>query len=98
MRNASSRALNGLLRDELLNEALFTSVVQAPVTPGCWRADYNNARLHSQFGCKAPSEFAFTCHPRRDLVLRCAEASAPAPVAPTPQPGKSNHRGELRTG
>ncbi|MCK1353941.1 IS3 family transposase, partial [Bradyrhizobium sp. CW7] len=45
-----------------------------------------------------PSEFAFTCHPRRDLALRYAEGSAPAPVATTAQPGKSSSRGELRTG
>jgi hypothetical protein len=31
-------------------------------------------------------EFAFTCHPRRDLALRYANSSAPAPVAPTAQP------------
>ncbi|MFK4719314.1 transposase InsO family protein [Bradyrhizobium niftali] len=36
--------------------------------------------------------------PRRDLALRYAEGSAPAPVASTAQPGKSNDRGELKTG
>lgn len=39
-----------------------------------------------------------TCHPRRDLALRYAEGSARAPVAPTAQPGKSNGKGELKTG
>jgi hypothetical protein len=39
---------------------------------------------------ETPSEFAFTCHPRRDLALHYAEGSAPAPVAPTAQPGRSN--------
>src|SRR2546421_1065750 len=48
---------------------------------------YNDARRHSQLGWKTPSEFAFTCHPRRDLALRYARSSAPAPVAPTAQPG-----------
>jgi hypothetical protein len=28
-------------------------------------------------------EYAFTFHPRRDLVLRYAKGSTPAPVAPT---------------
>src|SRR3954465_4707787 len=65
---------------------------------GCWRVDYNHPRPHSQLGWKTPSEFAFTCHPRRDLALRYAEGSAPAPVATTAQPGKSSSRGELRTG
>lgn len=59
---------------------------------------YNDARPHSQLAWKTPSEFAFACHPRRDLALRYAEGSAPAPVATTAQPGKSNSRGELRTG
>ncbi|MBP2435265.1 hypothetical protein ABIF38_000362 [Bradyrhizobium japonicum] len=39
-----------------------------------------------------------TYHPRRDLALRYAEGSAPAPVATTAQMGKSNDRGELRNG
>ncbi|MGY4627191.1 hypothetical protein ACVWY3_004947 [Bradyrhizobium sp. USDA 4486] len=87
--------INGRLRDELLNETLFTSLAQASVALGCWRADYNDARPHSQLGWKTPSEFAFTCHPRRNLALRYAEGSAPAPVAPTAQPGKSNDRANL---
>jgi putative transposase len=98
MQNAFIESFNGRLRDELLNETLFTSLAQARVALGCWRADYNDARPHSRLGWKTPSEFAFTCHPRRELALRYAEGSAPAPVATTAQPGKSNSRGELRTG
>jgi putative transposase len=98
MQNAFIESFNGRLRDELLNETLFTSLAQARVALGCWRADYNDARPHSQLGWKTPSEFAMTCHPRRDLALRYAEGSAPAPVAPTAQQGKSTGRGELRTG
>jgi putative transposase len=98
MQNAFIESFNGRLRNELLNETLFTSLAQARVALGCWRTDYNDARPHSQLGWKTPSEFAFTCHPRRDLVLRYAEGSAPAPVATTAQPGKSNSRSELRIG
>jgi putative transposase len=86
------------LRDELLNETLFTSLAQVRISLGCWRADYNDHRPHSRLGWKTPSEFAFTCHPRRDLALRHVEGSAPAPVASTAQPGKSNSQGELRIG
>lgn len=39
-----------------------------------------------------------TARPPQTLALRYAEGSAPAPVAPIAQPGKSNDRGELRTG
>ncbi|MGY8685986.1 IS3 family transposase [Bradyrhizobium sp. UFLA05-153] len=98
MQNAFIESFNGRLRDELLNETLFTSLAQARVALGCWRADYNGTRPHSQLGWKTPSEFAFTYHPRRDLALRYADGSAPAPVAPTTQPGKSNGPSELRTG
>ncbi|MGY4427587.1 transposase InsO family protein [Bradyrhizobium sp. F1.13.1] len=98
MQNVFIESFNGRLRDELLNETLFTSLAQARVTLGCWRVDYNDTRPHSQLGWKTPSEFAMTCHPRLDLALRYAEGSAPAPVAPTAQEGKSNRRGELRTG
>ena len=53
----------------------------------------------SRLGWKTPSGFVITCNPRRDLALRYAEGSAPAPVATTAaQPGKSNSQGELRTG
>ncbi|UGY29409.1 MULTISPECIES: IS3 family transposase [Bradyrhizobium] len=98
MQNAFIESFNGRLRDELLNETLFMSLAQARVALGCWRVDYNEARPHSQLGWKTPSEFAFTCHLRRELALRYAEGSAPAPAAATAQPGKSNSRGELRTG
>ena len=98
MQNAFIESFNGRLRDELLNETLFTSLAQARVALRCWRTDYNDARPHSRLGWKTPSEFAFTCDPRRDLALRYAEGSAPAPVATTAQPGKSNSWGELRTG
>lgn len=98
MQNAFIESFNGRLRDELLNETLFTSLAQTRVVLGCWQADYNGSRPHSQLGWKTPSEFALTFHPRRDLALRSAEGSAPAPVASTARSGKSNRQSELRTG
>ena len=58
MQNAFIESFNGRLRDELLNETLFTSLVQARIALGCWRVDYNDTRPHSQLGWKTPSEFA----------------------------------------
>jgi putative transposase len=98
MQNAFIESFNGRLRDELLNETLFTSLAQACVALACWRADYNDARPHSRLGWKTPSEFAITRNPRRDLALRYAESSAPAPVATTAQLGNANCQSELRTG
>ncbi|WP_316186356.1 MULTISPECIES: IS3 family transposase [unclassified Bradyrhizobium] len=96
--NAFIESFNGRLRDELLNETLFTSLAQARVALRCWQADYNDARPHSQLGWKTPSEFAATCNPRRDLALRYVESSAPAPAATTAQMGTSNRPNELRPG
>ncbi len=88
MQNAFMESFNGRLRDELLNETLFTSMAQVSIALGCWRTDYNDTRPHWQLGWKTPSEFASTYNPRRDLALRYAEGSAPAPVATTAHPGK----------
>jgi len=96
MQNAFIESFNGRLRDELLNETLFTSLAQARVALRCWRADYNDARPHSQLGWKTPSEFAFTCHPRRDLALRYAKGSAPAPVAAVKGAGEPMLQGRQR--
>ena len=85
MQNAFIESFNGRLRDELLNETLFTSLAQARVALGCWMVDYNGFRPHSQLGWRTPSEFALTFHPRRKLALRYANGSAPAPVAQTNQ-------------
>ncbi len=98
MQNAFIESFNGRLRDELLNETLFTSLAQARVALGCWRTDYNGSRPHSRLGWKTPSEFAFSFHPRRDLALRYAKGSAPAPVAHTARQGNPNARSELTSG
>ncbi|MGY4513605.1 hypothetical protein ACVIN2_007059 [Bradyrhizobium sp. USDA 3650] len=62
IQNAFIESFKGRLRDEFLNETLFTSLAQARVALGCWRADYNDTRPHSQLGWRTPSEFAMTCH------------------------------------
>lgn len=74
MQNAFIESFNGRLRDELLNETLFTSLPQARATLGCWRADYNGIRPHSQLGWKTPSEFARIV--TRAGIWRCATPKA----------------------
>jgi putative transposase len=98
MQNAFIESFNGRLRDELLNETLFTSLAQTRIALACWRADYNGTRPHSQLGWKTPSEFAAIFHPRRDLALRSANGSAPAPVAHTAPQGNQSSRSELSLG
>ena len=97
MQNGFIESFNGRLRDELLNETLFTSLAQARAALERWRADYNNSRPHSKLGWKTPTEFATTFP--RDGIWRCAmHSSAPAPAAPPAQQGKSNRRSELKSG
>ena len=97
MQNGFIESFNGRLRDELLNETLFSSLVQAKVALASWRADYNTARPHSQIGWRTPAEFAATFPPRRALALRQTKGSAPTPGI-TVRKEKTNARNELRTG
>ena len=50
--------LGGWLRDECLNETLFTSMAQARAVLAAWRQDYNNVRPHSKLGGLTPAEIA----------------------------------------
>lgn len=98
MQNAFVESFNGRLRDELLNETLFTSLPQARAALASWRTDYNVHRPHSRLGWQTPFEFANTFSPRRDTALRTMIGSAPLPVAqPAPQ-GKTDRLSELRVG
>ncbi|TIL87773.1 MAG: IS3 family transposase [Mesorhizobium sp.] len=98
MQNGLIESFNGRLRDELLNETLFTSLAQARVAIALWHADYNTARPHSQIAWQTPAEFASTFNPRRSLALRYAKGSAPAPVASPAQQGTTHAGNELKTG
>ena len=99
MQNAFIESFNGRLRDELLNETLFSTLQQALISLGQWRSDYNGSRPHSGLSWQTPSAFASTFHPPRDLaLLRSANGATPDPV---PQPAnhiRSNRRSELTTG
>ena len=77
MQNAFIESFNGRLRDELLNETLFSTLSQARAALSIWPADYNGSRPHSGLGWQTPSAFATTFHPRRDLPLRPANGSVP---------------------
>jgi integrase-like protein len=46
------------LRDECLNEYVFSSLGEARAIIEVWRHDYNHLRPHSSLGYLAPEEFA----------------------------------------
>ena len=56
--NAFVESFNGRLRDELLNETLFTSLGHVREALSVWRIDYNTVRPHSRLGNLPPSEYA----------------------------------------
>jgi len=94
--NAFIESFNGKLRDELLNETLFTSLAQARAVLAAWKDDYNNVRPHSALGNLTPIEYADRSAPgpQRGGALRYTGGSAPRPVAP-PSPMGSNEAGAL---
>lgn len=51
-------SFNGRLRDELLNETLFTSLAHARALLEAWKHDYNTVRPHSALGNLPPAVYA----------------------------------------
>lgn len=98
MQNGFIESFNGRLRDELLNETLFSSLPQARTALANWRIDYNTARPHSQLGWQTPTEFASTLTPRRALVPRYATSTAPELIASPARTGSTTARNELSAG
>ena len=82
VQNAFIESFNGRLRDEFLNETLFTSLMQARLALEDWRRDYNTVRPHSRIGWLTPADYAATFSPQRADGATPHDGSAPWPVAP----------------
>jgi putative transposase len=65
------------LRDECLNEHLFTNLAEARAIIEGWRRDYNHLRPHSSLGYLAPGEFAA----RNQMSSALARTAGPAQEA-----------------
>ncbi len=85
VQNAFVESFNSKLRDECLNEHLFTSLVEARGIIEAWRYDYNWRRPHSSLGALTTREFADQqgAGPPEQVW-----GSADRPLAPSPQQGK----------
>jgi putative transposase len=57
VQNAFIESFNSKLRDECLNEHVFTSLAEARAIIEDWRYDYNHLRPHSSLGALTPTEF-----------------------------------------
>jgi len=58
MQNGFVESFNGRLRDECLNEHLFTNLNEARHIIEAWRIDYNTNRPHTSLNGLTPTEFA----------------------------------------
>jgi putative transposase len=85
VQNAFIESFNGRLRDEFLNETLFTSLAQARAALEEWRRDYNTVRPHSRIGWLTPAVYAAKFSPQQGQGAALIDGSAPWPVAPTVQ-------------
>jgi putative transposase len=56
--NGFIESFNGRLRDECLNEHLFSSLIEARRIIEAWRIDYNTNRPHTSLNGLTPTEFA----------------------------------------
>jgi putative transposase len=91
VQNAFIESFNGRLRDEHLNETLFSSLAHAKAELAAWKHDYNTERPHSGLGWLTPAEFAnhsIRCQ-QRPSGAALSEGSAPMAVAPTAQTGSN---------
>jgi putative transposase len=81
VQNAFIESFNGRLRDEFLNETLFTSLAQAHLALEEWRRDYNTVRPHSRIGWLTPDAYAAQFTVQRGQGAALTTGSAPWPLA-----------------
>ena len=83
VQNVFIESFNSKLRDECLNEYVFTSLREARAIIEAWRHDYNHLRPHSSLGYLAPEEFA-------------ARNQGSSAIARTAWPARAGRRGARR--
>jgi putative transposase len=98
--NGFIESFNGKLRDEKLNDTLFTTLHQARVELATWRNDYNHHRPHSGLGWLTPSEFAKTATSKQAMAMDAAirDIYMPMAIAQQTQQGIINRQSELKAG
>ena len=80
--NAFVESFIGRLRDECLNEHLFSTLAEARLLIEDWRRDYNTLRPHSSLGGLPPTIYAnLGCIDRLALIEPCHGASKQAGMA-----------------
>jgi putative transposase len=89
--NPFAESFNGKLRDEFLNETVFSSLAEARVLLAKWRRNYNEQRPHSRLGWLTPCEFAEKHTPVQAMAMgaACSEGFAPMAIAQPALQGQS---------
>ena len=96
--NAFVESFNGRMRDELLNETLFTSLDHAREKIAAWTWDYNTRRPHSSLGYATPAAFAAELKKQGAASLRIAGGYATQPLASPAHMGNNNAEALIKTG
>jgi len=78
--NAFAESFIGRLRDECLNETLFTSLPQARATLAAWQRDYNEVRPHSAHAGQTPPSIRLPSGSPASRPLRVGLADGLRPV------------------
>ena len=86
------------MRDELLNETLFTSLAHAREKITAWADDYNTDRPHSSLGYATPAAFAADLKKQGAAALRIAGGYATQPLASPAQPRNNDAEALIATG
>jgi len=77
--NAFAESFIGRLRDECLNETLFTSLRQARAVLAAWQRDYNEVRPHSAQGGEPPASIRLPPRSPASTPLRAGFAGGLRP-------------------
>jgi putative transposase len=67
--NAWCESFNGRLRDEMLNQCQFVTLLEAKVLLEDWRTEYNLHRPHRALGMLSPVEFTKAWYTKHNLQL-----------------------------
>ncbi len=74
MQNAFVESFNGSLRDECLNENLFSNLAEAKTIIENWKKDCNTTRPHTSLGRIGPTDYARQLITNR-ISERCVNGS-----------------------
>jgi putative transposase len=96
--NAFVESFNGRMRDECLNETLFTSLAHAREKIAIWADDYNTGRPHSSLGYATPAAFAADLKKQGAASLRIAGGYATQPLASPAHVRNNNAEALIATG